>query len=346
MQPLDDGTRPWTEPGLYSVAPGVYRIPLPMPNDGLRAVNVYALTDGDSLTLVDSGWALDEAHARLASALSGIGAGLADIDRFLITHIHRDHYSLAVELRRKYGTPVALGAGERTTLDTVSQPGRMPMADQVALLRQAGGAPVVDALAALFGSVPAQDDSLWEQPDDWLEPGRTPAAGGRSLEVVHTPGHTAGHVVFDDADAGLLFTGDHVLPHITPSIGLHAAPPPLPLRDFLASLASVRARPDRRMLPAHGPVSPSVHARVDELLDHHERRFDRIAATVADGAHTAYEVASRLTWTRRAQALDELDPFNRMLAVLEVAAHLDVLVARETVTVETGEDGVRRFDTV
>jgi glyoxylase-like metal-dependent hydrolase (beta-lactamase superfamily II) len=342
MQPLDDGTRPWTEPGLYSVADGVYRIPLPMPNDGLRAVNVYAITDGDTLTLVDSGWALDEARDRLESALSGLGAGFADIDRFLITHIHRDHYSLAVALRRTYGTPIALGAGERTTLDAVSQPGRMPMADQVALLQQAGGAPVVAALAALFGTAPTQDD-LWEQPDHWLTPGPVPSVGSRTLDVVPTPGHTAGHVVFDDADAGLLFTGDHVLPHITPSIGLHAAPPPLPLRDFLASLSTVRSRPDRRMLPAHGPVSDSVHARVDELLQHHERRFDRIAATVADSAHTAYEVASRMTWTRRGRTLDELDPFNRMLAVLEVAAHLDVLVARKALTVTTDDDGVRRF---
>ena len=166
--------------------------------------------------------------------------------------------------------------------------------------------------------------------------------GGRHLDVVHTPGHTAGHVVFADAEAGLLFTGDHVLPHITPSVGLHAAPVELPLRDFLDSLRLVRSMPDARMLPAHGPVSPRVHARVDELLRHHDRRLDEIAATVADGAHTAYEVALRLTWTRRARTLTELDPFNQALAVLEVATHLDLLVTREAVTA-TDEDGLRHY---
>ena len=77
--------------------------------------------------------------------------------------------------------------------------------------------------------------------------------------MVATPGHTRGHVVFVDAAAELLFAGDHVLPHITPSIGFEAVPGPLPLGDYMDSLRLVRELPDRRLLPAHGPVSPSVH---------------------------------------------------------------------------------------
>lgn len=58
MQP-DTSTRDtWTEPGTFEVAPGIYRIPLPLPNDGLRAVNVYALAHGGDLVLIDSGWAI------------------------------------------------------------------------------------------------------------------------------------------------------------------------------------------------------------------------------------------------------------------------------------------------
>ena len=43
----------WTEPGAYPVAEGIHRIPLPLPNDGLRAVNVYAVESLDRLTLID-----------------------------------------------------------------------------------------------------------------------------------------------------------------------------------------------------------------------------------------------------------------------------------------------------
>jgi glyoxylase-like metal-dependent hydrolase (beta-lactamase superfamily II) len=180
---------------------------------------------------------------------------------------------------------------------------------------------------------------IWELPDDWIagqaRPGRARpgqagpaqiAVPGRVLEVVPTPGHTRGHLCFRDAAAGLLFAGDHVLPHITPSIGFEPAIARLPLGDYLQSLRLVRELPDSVLLPAHGPVSPSVHARIDQLLAHHAARLDAIAAAVRSGAVTAAETARLLTWTRRERTLDELDPFNQMLAVLETAAHLDLLV--------------------
>ena len=134
--------------------------------------------------------------------------------------------------------------------------------------------------------------------------------------------------MFADARAGLLFAGDHVLPHITPSIGFEADPAASPLRDYLDSLALVRALPDLRLLPAHGPVTESVHARVDELLRHHAVRLDQMASAVATGATTVYETARLVGWTRRLRTLTDLDPFNQLLAVLETAAHLELLVAQ------------------
>ena len=110
---------------------------------------------------------------------------------------------------------------------------------------------------------------------------------------MHTPGHTQGHFVFADRAAGLLFAGDHVLPTITPSIGFEPVPVEQPLRDFLGSLTKVRALPDLRLLPAHGPVAPSSHARVDELLDHHETRLAQCLDALAGGPGTAYDVARR-----------------------------------------------------
>src|SRR5438552_18142890 len=104
-------TASWTDPGLFTVAPGVHRVPLPLLTDGLRAVNVYVLEDGDGLVLVDSGWALSEFREALAAALAMLGCGLGDVRHFLVTHVHRDHYTQAVELRRIFGSKVSLGAG-------------------------------------------------------------------------------------------------------------------------------------------------------------------------------------------------------------------------------------------
>ncbi len=96
------------------------------------------------------------------------------------------------------------------------------------------------------------------------------------------------------------------------------------------------------MLPAHGPAAASVHARVDELLDHHDRRLGLSFEAIKSGATTAYQAAGILKWTRRERSLVDMDPFNQMLAVLETAAHLDVLVAQRRLT-SVDTDGVRHY---
>jgi glyoxylase-like metal-dependent hydrolase (beta-lactamase superfamily II) len=331
----------WTEPGAFEVAPRVFRIPLPLPNDGLRAVNVYALLSAEGVVLIDAGWALAESRQLLADALGRLGAGLGDVRRFLVTHIHRDHYTQAVALRRDFGGVVGLGEGERASMDLIRQPGGAPFGSQLTLLRQLGAGDLADRIPARSADR-SSERTDYELPDEWLIPGLLPLPESRVLEVVATPGHTAGHVVFHDNHGELLFAGDHVLPTITPSIGFEPVPSPNPLGAFLRSLAVVRARPDAALLPAHGPVAASAHARVDELVAHHGARLDQVLAAVGSGASTGVEVAGILRWTRRERTLADLDTFNTMLAVCETGAHLDLLVSQGRLSV-TLEDGLRRY---
>ena len=336
-------TDDWTAPGAFEVAPGVFRVPLPLPNDGLKAVNVYVLRDDEgAITLVDSGWSIPEARELLVIALDKLGHTPADITRFLVTHIHRDHYTLAVTLRREFGSKVALGAGEQPSFDAIMSPQRRPFGQELGRMRSLGAVQIAEEMRELHsGQQQPPHETPWELPDEWLVPGKVEAAG-RQLDVVPTPGHTRGHVVFHDLDASLLFAGDHVLPTITPSIGLEPALSENPLGAFLDSLALVRRRPDAMLLPAHGAVTPSVHARVDELVAHHGQRLDETEAAVRNGATTAYDVARVLRWTRRGRHLDELDLFNKMLAIGETGAHLELLVLQGRVT-STDEDGTRHY---
>ncbi|MBO0776884.1 MAG: MBL fold metallo-hydrolase, partial [Actinobacteria bacterium] len=308
----DARTRTWTEPGAFPVAPGVYRIPLPLPMDGLRAVNVYAVEDGDRLVLIDSGWGLPESRAALDSALTSIGRGPGDVRQVLVTHVHRDHYTQAIQLRAAHGTTVSLGAGEKDSIELILSPSSGSLHPQAVQLVASGAGPVLERLRAL-GARPPEPAGEWEAPDEWLDGGQEIELGSRRLRVIPTPGHTQGHVVFTDLDAGLLFAGDHVLPHITPSIGFEPVIASQPLADYLDSLRLIRELPDLRLLPAHGPVTDSAHRRADELLAHHANRLDASEAAIAGGAATAFEAALRLRWTRRERQLEELDPVNQML---------------------------------
>lgn len=330
----------WTEPGAHRVTDGVYRLPLPLPQDGLRAVNVYAVVDDADLALIDGGWALDVARRHLERALGELDRELGDIGRFLVTHIHRDHYTQAAVIGRELGIRVSLGDGERAGLEAINRPGRDPYASQIHKLRIAGATPLIRQLEARRGSREL-DLSVWRPPDDWITDGAQLPAGGRTLTAIHTPGHTQGHVIFADPADGILFAGDHVLPHITPSIGLEPVHADLPLGDYLTSLAAMRDLPDMRLLPAHGPVATSVHARVDELVAHHDARLAASARAVTRGASTAYDAARALRWTRRERGFDDLDLFNQMLATTETLAHLDLLVAQGRLAATVTDAGTR-----
>src|SRR3546814_12946903 len=93
----------WTEPGTFEVTPGVHRIPLPLPMDGLRAVNVYAIETDQGLTLIDGGWAIEEARTLLETTLASIEEKVSDITSLLVTHVHREHYTQAAVIRRETG---------------------------------------------------------------------------------------------------------------------------------------------------------------------------------------------------------------------------------------------------
>jgi glyoxylase-like metal-dependent hydrolase (beta-lactamase superfamily II) len=336
----------WTEPGAEDLGAGVYRIPLPIPIDGLKAVNVYAIADDEGVDLIDAGIALVRARERLADGLRQIGYELGDIRNFFVTHIHIDHYSLAVELRQALHNVIALGEGERANLIAIHDllrrgAGRIFGAD----LHRLGAAELAASVAAADGRDRAGMPTFtaWEDPDRWLADGASLDLRSRTLRAVHTPGHTRGHIVFHDAAARNMFAGDHVLPHITPSIGFEPAPHRLALRDYLSSLRRTLALPDARLLPAHGPVTGSTHDRVNELLAHHDLRLAEIHQAVLAGHATAYEVARAIRWTRRLRLFGELDPMGQFLAVNETGAHLDVLAIRGQVTREISGDGVELY---
>jgi glyoxylase-like metal-dependent hydrolase (beta-lactamase superfamily II) len=335
------GSGPWTDPGAHKVARGVHRIPLPLPGDALKAVNVYAVEDGDRLALIDAGWHQEDSWEALRGALGQIGAEPGDVARVLVTHIHHDHYGQAPRLRSEAGATVMLGEGEGRSLNVITDPEERRGADEdrVFRLRQSGAAELIPAVEDVMRRHPGDGLAIWELPDILAPDGYRVELRTRVLEVIATPGHTRGHVSLLDRDARLFFAGDHVLPHITPSLGVEPyGGDGMSLVEFISSLAKVRPLDVDRVLPAHGPDFTGLAARVDALLDHHATRLTHCIESLRRGRTTAYEVAHDLPWTRRERRYEELDLGNRLLALTETVAHLELLAVQGTATAEDRGD--------
>jgi glyoxylase-like metal-dependent hydrolase (beta-lactamase superfamily II) len=253
----------------------------------------------------------------------------------LVTHHHPDHLGLATRIRSASGAWVGMHAAEARELELFDS------ASMIGYVRDwliARGGPAVDA-SRMELSFDAAEVAAG-RPDRLIEDGDEPLAPHLPLRAVWTPGHTPGHLCFFDETAGLLLSGDHVLPRISPNIGLMDSPGAGadPLSDFLLSLDTVAKLPADEVLPAHEYRFTGLGQRVAQLRHHHEQRLAELERLVLDnpGAST-YDLAAGLTWSRPWSQIGSM----RRAAVAETLAHL-VVLARHGRVVNTG-DAVDRW---
>jgi glyoxylase-like metal-dependent hydrolase (beta-lactamase superfamily II) len=169
--------------------------------------------------LVDPGGDIEKLLA--ATAKQGV-----TIEKLLLTHGHIDHAGATGELAAQLDVPIeGPQEEERFWLDQLPAQSRM------------------------FGFPPAKDFT----PTRWLNEGDTVTVGKESLQVLHTPGHTPGHIVFFHAPSKLAIVGDVLF---AGSIGRTD----FPRGDHQTLINSIRQKlwplgNDVEFIPGHGPMS-------------------------------------------------------------------------------------------
>lgn len=330
----------WSErvlPPVEQLAPWLWSVPVPIPDNPLRYTSAYVLLGDDGPVVVDPGWDSTRGWTALTDGLAAVGTSAGEVTGIVATHVHADHHGLSGRLREQSGAWVAMHPAERDTL-----PQRTRTADPAHRRRAVerwladSGAPAVDAaeLLAPFRHDQAPGDMV--EPDLLLDDGDLVPVGGRHVRAVWTPGHTPGHLCLRDEDARLLLTGDHVLPRITPNIGLAPETERPALADFLTSLRRVAAFDDHDALPAHEWRFRGLAARTAQLVEHHERRCEELLDVVAEiGAPTLWELAEHLTWSRPWSEVGAM----RFGAIAETSAHVGYLEERGRLTRSRGPGG-------
>ncbi|NMO93548.1 MBL fold metallo-hydrolase [Actinomycetospora sp. TBRC 11914] len=330
----------WAErvlPPVEQLAGWLWSVPVPIPDNPLRYTSSYVLLGDDGPVVVDPGWDSPDGWTALTAGLAAAGTTAGEVAGIVVTHVHADHHGLSWRLREQSGAWVAMHPAERDTL-----PQRTRTADPTERRRAVerwlarSGAPAADAAELLAPLRGDQDPGGMAEPDVLLDDGDLVPVRGRTVRALWTPGHTPGHLCLRDEDARLLLTGDHVLPRITPNIGLAPETERPALADFLTSLRRVAAFDDHDVLPAHEWRFRGLAARTAQLVEHHERRCAELLGVVAElGAPTIWALAEHLTWSRPWSEVGAM----RFGAIAETAAHVGYLESLGQVTRSRGEDG-------
>ena len=285
----------------------------------LKHVNVYLVRDGDAFTLIDTGLLTEESRRALYAALGELGVRLEQIRRILITHIHPDHFGLAGELRERSGGELVIHRLEVSLMEPRYARAE-DLVQDVARWLDRNGVPETEAEFLKSASMGAREWVSMVEPDTLLEGAERLSIGESHLLVIWTPGHSPGHCCFHLPQRRLLFSGDHLLPKISPNIGLHPQSSADPLSDYLASLRKVATLEIDRVLPAHGDPFADARTRIDEITRHHGERKDALVRLARGEPRSGWELATGLF-----PGITERNAFQQRLALQETLAHCQAL---------------------
>jgi glyoxylase-like metal-dependent hydrolase (beta-lactamase superfamily II) len=317
----------------------IHTLPIPTPF-AVGRVNCLLIED-DPLTLVDTGPNSGKSLAELEDGLREHGHKVEDLERIVITHQHNDHLGLVGVLADRSGAevcaldhlaPVIEGFGSHAEAN-----------DELAealMLRHGIPRDVVTALRSVSRSFRAWGGST--EVTTRLVDGGELAFAGRTMQVLHRPGHSPSDTLFHDRESGEVIGGDHLIAHISSNplisrpLGGKSGEPgggrPRALITYMRSMRETREMEGVSViLPGHGdPVTDHVKL-IDERFALHDRRARKIGGLIEERPRSAYEIAQAL-WGNVAVT-------QAYLTLCEVLGHVDLLVERGEV-VEADRGGI------
>ncbi len=315
---------PWESPPDHGTAMQVaeavlwIRLPLPM---ALDHVNIYALDDGGSWTIVDTGLKSRLSVEIWENVLQGPLAG-KPVGRVILTHHHPDHIGMAGWLQARFGSELLASRtawlmARMLILDEEER----PTDEALALWRAAGMDKDVydtrkDARPFNFADICHPLPVGYTR----LKQGDVLHAGGRTWDVHIGNGHAPEHLTFWSRDDNLVIAGDQIIASISPNIGVYPTEPEAdPLSDWFEACARLGglARADHLVLSGHKLPFNGLPLRMRQLAENHHGALARLRDHLTT-PHVAAECFPPL-FKRK------IDGGTYGLALVEAVAHLNHL---------------------
>jgi endoribonuclease LACTB2 len=258
--------------------------------------NCYLIYNSREILVIDPGSPYEDEQIALAGCVDDLISEGRIVREIILTHVHPDHV-----------------AGVNALNDHLEQ-------------RQGTRAPVAaHRLTA---------ESLKNQVavDRYIENNEMQELNGEPairLRALYTPGHARGHLCFYAERSGALISGDNIVGFGSVLID----PPEGNMREYLASLRTMRALPNLSVLfGGHGPAIANPYEKIDEYIGHRLQRESLILAAVRDGASSPKEIVARV--------YTDVSPKAHAMAERAVLAHLEKL-EDEGLVLHTSGDAYR-----
>lgn len=302
-------------PPPQSLGNGIHLIPAPLPFRSPAWVNTYAIEANGGLLLIDCGADWEDGRRALRKGFADLGLEESDVHTLVVSHLHPDHVGMAGRIVRELGVRFVMHERAAGLVDRYNDtPGYQ---ERIRKIATSHGVP--DSLVRASTTWDRPDYMpVIDPPDHTVEDGDTiELGGGRSLHVLHTPGHEPAHICLRDSLTGILFSGDHVLPRISPVI-MYDLGLTDPLGDYMSSLQRLVLMDIARTYPAHGTLIDHGSERARQILLHHDRRLLDMADLVRESDTDAWSVMVK-------SFRPNLDALQARLAFLETVSHLEHL---------------------
>ncbi|MEW6079032.1 MAG: MBL fold metallo-hydrolase [Thermodesulfobacteriota bacterium] len=317
------------------VLPGVFSVTLPLPGEKPGPVNAYLFKGKDNITLLDTG--TSKGFEILKSALAEHGLTCDDIDRIVLTHSHIDHYGAVKKILRASSSFIDVAGNFARTVSIATGLGvsRKTMGDFLSLM---GVPPLVrNSMRVLSSAFALLGEKC--RVTSFIKEGQTITMGDYDCRVIETPGHTTDSICLYVEQDNVLFSGDHILPHITPNAFVmleegRPLPTRLSQKEFYESVDKVNRLAPCLVFPAHGRPMEDLAAVTRMYAENFSQRENLILGIITGGESVVYRIARKLFPRLNTARL----PLEIFLAVSEVYTHIQMLEFRGIVATRVEGD--------
>lgn len=277
----------------------------------LNHVNCFLGKGEDGWTIIDTGLHNEESKKRWEEVLKN-----KEVTNIIVTHYHPDHFGYAGGLQQKTNARVSMSEIDAASGLTSWEQEFLSQLEgyyQKAGVPASVGKEMADNTASFVPRV-----TPYPTIDHYLKEGDTIVFGNYEYEVIATPGHSDGLVVFYNKEKSVLLSTDHILPRITPNISYWFHGEENPLQLYLESLEKINKLDVEYVIPSHGKPFYGANERIEEIKQHHDDRLEATLSYIHSEPLSVFEVSQKLFQF-------ELTVHETRFAVGETLAHLEYL---------------------